>query len=193
MPLLARSDASDRVPMTEPAEKPAIRLWTPQGFREDDWRHAETADALAGNGRFILPLAAVAAMEPDTRRLAKERLGVLLMPGEPVEKILPFLDSLSLVALSFPAFNDGRSFSKAELLRSRHNFGGGLRAVGQVLVDQLPHMLRLGFDEFEVSHPVLIERLEKGQAGGIALHYQPTSKPADREGQKYSWRRTRKP
>jgi len=177
--------------MTEPAEKPAIRLWTPQGFREDEWRHAESVEALAGNGRFILPLAVVAAMEPEARNLAKERLGVLLLPGEPVEKILPFLDSLSLVALSFPAFSDGRSFSKAELLRSRHHFEGMVRAVGQVLVDQLPHMLRLGFDEFEVSHPVLIERLEKGITGGIALHYQPTTKPAE-GGAKYSWRRTKK-
>jgi uncharacterized protein (DUF934 family) len=178
--------------MTEPTEKPAIRLWTPQGFHEDEWRHAESSEALAGNGRFILPLAAVSAMEPDARRLAKERLGVLLMPGEAVDRIVPFLDCLSLVALSFPAFNDGRSFSKAELLRSRHHFEGKVRAVGQVLVDQLPHMLRLGFDEFEVSHPVLIERLEKGITGGIALHYQPTTKPAE-AGQKYSWRRTKKP
>jgi uncharacterized protein (DUF934 family) len=177
--------------MTEPAEQPAIRLWTPQGFQEDEWRHAETVEALAGNGRFILPLAVVAGMEPEARSLAKERLGVLVMPGEPVEKIVPLLDCLSLVALSFPAFSDGRSFSKAELLRSRHHFEGKVRAVGQVLVDQLPHMLRLGFDEFEVSHPVLIERLEKGITGGIPEYYQPTTKPAE-GGQKYSWRRTKK-
>ncbi|MGD9915250.1 MAG: DUF934 domain-containing protein [Rhizobiaceae bacterium] len=176
--------------MTEPAEKPATRLWTPEGFREEEWQHAETADALAANGRFILPLAIVAAMDDETRKLAKERLGVLLMPGDPLDRIVPFLDQLSLVALAFPTFNDGRSFSKAELLRSRHHFEGKVRATGQVLVDQLPHMLRLGFDEFEVSHPVLIERLEKGIAGGIPQQYQPTSTsgPAD---QKYSWRRQR--
>ena len=40
-------------------------------------------------------------------------------------------------------------------------------------------MLRLGFDEFEVSHPVLLERLEKGETGGIPLYYQPTAKPAE--------------
>ena len=60
------------------------------------------------------------------------------------------------MALAFPAFNDGRSFSKAELLRSRYGFTGAVRAVGQVLVDQLPHMLRLGFSEFEVTNPTLI-------------------------------------
>ena len=92
------------------------------------------------------------------------------------------------MALAFPAFNDGRSFSKAELLRSRHHFEGAVRATGQVLIDQLPHMLRLGFDEFEVSHPVLIQRLEAGEVGGLGLYYQPTAKPAS-DGAKYSWRR----
>ena len=97
---------------------------------------------------------------------------------------------MTLVALAFPSFSDGRSFSKAELLRSRHHFEGAIRATGQVLIDQLPHMLRLGFSEFEVSHPVLIKRLEAGQTGGIALYYQPTAKPSQK-GQKYSWRRAR--
>ena len=44
-----------------------------------------------------------------------------------VETIAAFLGDLSLVALAFPAFNDGRSFSKAELLRSRHGFEGAVR------------------------------------------------------------------
>ncbi|MFU0505968.1 DUF934 domain-containing protein [Pseudaminobacter sp. NGMCC 1.201702] len=171
------------------SETPAqTRLWTPQGFREDEWAHAESAEALAGNGRFILPLQAFLELDPTERELARERLGVLLMPGDAVEKIADLLDSLSLVALAFPAFNDGRSFSKAELLRSRYNFEGRLRATGQVLVDQLPHMLRVGFDEFEVSHPTLIARLEEGRIGGLPLHYQPAAKNAA-EGEKYSWRR----
>ncbi len=174
-------------------DTPATRLWTPEGFREDDWQHAESADALAGNGRFILPLQTFLDLDPVTRQGAKERLGVLLLPADPVETIAAFLGDLSLVALAFPAFNDGRSFSKAELLRSRHGFDGAVRATGAVLFDQLPHMLRLGFDEFEVSHPVLIKRLEEGDTGGIDLYYQPTAKPASgpAKGAHYSWRRQR--
>jgi uncharacterized protein (DUF934 family) len=179
----------DRV--TEQPQPPAIRLWTPEGFRDDEWTHAESADALTGNGRFILPLAVVAGLDPEVRRSARERLGVVLQPGDKLDAILPFLGDLSLVALAFPAFNDGRSFSKAELLRSRHGFGGPVRATGQVLVDQLPHMLRLGFSEFEVSHPVLIKRLEAGRIGGIAQQYQPTAAKPSGKAQKYSWRRTR--
>lgn len=155
----------------------AKRLWTPTGFREDEWTHAEGAEALSGNGRFILPLKAYLETDAETRRLGKERIGVLLLPGDPLDAIAGLLDQLVLVALAFPAYSDGRSFSKAELLRSRHKFEGAVRATGQVLVDQLPHMLRVGFDEFEVTHPVLIRRLEKGDAGGIPIITNPRRKP----------------
>jgi uncharacterized protein (DUF934 family) len=171
--------------MTEAA---VPRLWTPDGFRQDDWRHAEDAAALAGNGRVILPLPVLLALGDATRSAARERLGVLLMPADPVEKIAGILDQLSLVALAFPAFNDGRSFSKAELLRERHGFQGAVRATGQVLVDQLPHMLRVGFDQFEVSDPVLLRRLEEGRIGGLGFYYQPSAQ-AERKGPGYSWRR----
>jgi uncharacterized protein (DUF934 family) len=179
--------------MSQPNAEAATRLWTPAGFREDEWRHADSSEALLANGRFILPLQVFLGLEEETRRSARERLGVLLQPGEQVDAIADLLDQLTLVALAFPAFSDGRSFSKAELLRRRHDFQGPIRAVGQVLIDQLPHMLRLGFDEFEVSHPVLIERLEKGETGGIPLYYQPTAKPAEAapKGAGYSWRRGR--
>jgi uncharacterized protein (DUF934 family) len=50
-------------------------------------------------------------------------------------------------------------------------------------------MLRVGFDQFEVSNPVLIARLEKGETGGIAQQYQPTATSGEATG-KYSWRRT---
>lgn len=180
--------------MLAPNPSPTLRLWTPAGFRSDDWRRADDAAALAGNGRFILPLAVVANLDPTERRLAKDRLGVLVQPGEAIESLVELLPDLSLVALAFPVFSDGRSFSKAELLRSRYGFEGAVRAVGQVLVDQLPHMLRLGFDELEVSDPELIARLERGETGGIAQHYQPTAAGAaapDR-GAGYSWRRSRR-
>nr|WMC97506.1 DUF934 domain-containing protein [Aminobacter aminovorans] len=171
---------------------PAPRLWTPEGFRDDGWTHAEDASALCGNSRVILPLQAFLELSAEQREAAKERLGVLLQPGDQLEEIIDHLAHLSLVALAFPAFNDGRSFSKAELLRSRHDFEGVVRATGQVLIDQLPHMLRVGFNEFEVSHPVLLKRLEAGQVGGLPLYYQPTAKPAATpgEGAKYSWRRS---
>ncbi len=169
---------------------PHHRLWTPQGFRDDPWVHAESAEALAAEGRFILPLSVFLDMGPEAREAARGRIGVRLNPPDAVEALAPFIDTLPLIALAFPAFNDGRSFSKAELLRSRYRFKGALRATGQVLVDQLPHMLRLGFDQFEVSNPVLLQRLEEGETGGIPLYYQPTAQESADAGA-YSWRRRR--
>jgi uncharacterized protein (DUF934 family) len=165
----------------------APRLWTPQGFREDDWRHAGTLGEAGANDRVILPLEAFLALDADARAAASSRLGVLLLPAEPVDALAPFVDGLALVALAFPAFNDGRSYSKAELLR-RSGFAGTLRATGDVLIDQIPLMLRTGFDEFEVSHPTALRRLDEGRVGGIAQHYQPTALPAA-AGETYSWRR----
>jgi len=176
--------------MADVTSAPETRLWTPDGFRLDDWVHAEEFAAAGTNGRVILPLKAFLEIPADERLRDRERIGVELAPGDSLEQIVEYLDQLSLVALAFPAFSDGRSFSKAELLRSRHGYEGPVRATGQVLIDQLPHMLRLGFTEFEVSNKVLIERLEKGDTGGIPLYYQPTAKPAE-AGQAYSWRRTR--
>jgi uncharacterized protein (DUF934 family) len=179
-----------RMTETKPeTSTPVIRLWTPDGFREDEWSHAENAEALVGEGRFILPLQAYLELDPEVRSAERHRLGVQLLPGDSVEAIVGFLGDLPLVALAFPAFNDGRSFSKAEVLRSRHGFAGAVRATGQVLIDQLPHMLRVGFDQFEVSHLVLIKRLEEGRIDGLPVYHQPAAKPDTRPG-KYSWRRT---
>ncbi len=174
--------------MTDQQTASATRLWTREGFREDEWSHAESADALVGNGRFIMPFRVFLDLDPDERNLAKERLGVQLQPGDALDPIVGLLGEVSLVALAFPSFSDGRSFSKAELLRSRHGFEGAVRATGQVLVDQLPHMLRVGFDEFEITNPVLLKRLEEGRTDGLPLFYQPSAVASTKAGT-YSWRR----
>jgi uncharacterized protein (DUF934 family) len=175
--------------MTEQNPGTEVRLWTPQGFREDDWTYTENAEALADAGRFILPLQVFLDLDSETRAVSKDRLGVVLQSGDRLEEVAGLLDALSLVALVFPAFTDGRSYSKAELLRGRLGYEGAMRAVGQVLVDQLPHMLRVGFSEFEISNPVLLKRLEEGDSGGLPVYYQPAAKGALAPG-KYSWRRT---
>ncbi|TWG91386.1 uncharacterized protein (DUF934 family) [Mesorhizobium sp. J18] len=164
------------------------RLWTAAGFRVDDWRHEESAEVLSGNGRFILPLEVFLGLDEIIRTERSGRIGVSVLPGETLEPILPFLDTLPLIALSFPAFNDGRSYSKAQLLKGRYGFKGELRAMGDVLIDQIPHMLRCGFDTFEVSNKTALARLEVGKLGGIDLEYQPSVSGAQAVGC-YSWRR----
>nr|WP_310638858.1 DUF934 domain-containing protein [Burkholderia gladioli] len=52
--------------------------------------------------------------------------------------------------MDFPRFGDGRGYSTAHLLRNRHGWTGELRAIGDVLRDQLNYMSRCGFDAFAV-------------------------------------------
>ncbi len=61
------------------------------------------------------------------------------------------LSKFDLIALDFPAFKDGRSYSHARLLRQRYNYEGEIRAIGDVLRDQLFYMLRCGIDSFQLK------------------------------------------
>ncbi len=72
---------------------------------------------------------------------------VRLEPGDDARDLLPFLDRLKLVEVNFPAFTDGRGYSAARILREA-GYAGELRAVGDVLVDQLFALRRCGFDSF---------------------------------------------
>lgn len=77
--------------------------------------------------------------------------GVRLASDQHPELLADDLDKLSLVALEFPSFRDGRAYSYARLLRDRYHYTGELRAVGDVQFDQLLHMQRVGFDAFELD------------------------------------------
>ena len=78
---------------------------------------------------------------------------VRLEPGDDARDLLPFLDRLALVEINFPTYGDGRGYSAARILRE-HGFAGELRAVGDVLLDQLSHMRRCGFDSFAPEVPI---------------------------------------
>jgi uncharacterized protein (DUF934 family) len=73
---------------------------------------------------------------------------VRIEPGDDARDLLPHLERLALVEVNFPAFGDGRGYSSARILREA-GYDGELRAVGDVLVDQLAYMRRCGFDAFE--------------------------------------------
>lgn len=115
---------------------------------EDPWRHA-AADGPLPDGDVIVPLARYLA-ERDVLLARGGRLGVRLEPADDPAAIAPDLPRLDVVALAFPRFTDGRAFSHARLLRERHGYRGEVRAVGDVLRDQLLQMARCGFDAFEL-------------------------------------------
>jgi uncharacterized protein (DUF934 family) len=78
-------------------------------------------------------------------------LGVRLRSDQHPEVLAGDLHRLALVALEFPTFRDGRAYSYARVLRQRYGFTGELRAVGEVLQDQLLYMHRVGFDAFDIE------------------------------------------
>ena len=62
------------------------------------------------------------------------------------EALVGELRKAPLIAIDFPAFTDGRGYTLARLLRERHGYQGEIRAIGDVLIDQLFYMTRCGFD-----------------------------------------------
>lgn len=77
---------------------------------------------------------------------------VRIEPGDDVRALIPHLATLRLIEVNFPAFTDGRGYSAARVLREA-GYTGELRAVGDVLVDQIAAMRRCGFDSFEPEKP----------------------------------------
>ena len=83
---------------------------------------------------------------------------VRIESGEDARALLPHLDRIALVEVSFPSFRDGRGYSSARILREA-GYKGELRAQGDVLVDQIPLMRRCGFDSFAPNAPIDAETL----------------------------------
>ena len=78
---------------------------------------------------------------------------VRLEPDEDARALIPHLDRLALIEVAFPKFRDGRGYSSARILREA-GYAGELRAQGDVLVDQIVHMRRCGFDSFAPEAPL---------------------------------------
>jgi uncharacterized protein (DUF934 family) len=118
------------------------------GPRPDGWVVFDgDAGALAPGADVLIPLdewrerAAVWQSRPG-------RVGLLLSPPDDPNSVAADLDRFALIAVNFPKFSDGRGYSTARLLRERLGWRGELRAVGDVLRDQLFLLARCGFDSF---------------------------------------------
>jgi uncharacterized protein (DUF934 family) len=99
-------------------------------------------------------------------------LGVSWPNDKPESELAPFLLKLSLVALEFPVFRDGRAYTQARQLRERYGFKGEIRATGDVLRDQFFFMVRSGFDAFEVKKDADADAFAKA-LHEFTLRYQP--------------------
>jgi len=101
---------------------------------------------------------------------------VRLESGDDARALIPFIDRLSLIEVSFPVYRDGRGYSSARVLREA-GYVGELRAAGDVLVDQVPFMRRCGFDSFAPEAPIDPAVL-KASLDRYEYHYQPAADAA---------------
>lgn len=132
----------------------------------DDWSvlrlaEGETPEAVAvPEGRVIVPLKVWKAQADKLK--ARAELGVWFASDERPEELKGELEHFKVIAVDFPKFADGRGYSIAYNLRARLGYTAELRAVGDVLRDQLFYMQRVGFDAFAVRADKNIHDAVKG-------------------------------
>lgn len=132
----------------------------------DDWQVLKLADGESAEttvvpaGKTLVPLSVWLAQKSTLASRAD--IGVWLASDERAESLKEDVATLPLIAIDFPTFADGRGYSIAYQLRTRLGFEGELRAIGDVLRDQLFYMARVGFNAFATREDRSIEDALKG-------------------------------
>jgi phosphoadenosine phosphosulfate reductase len=147
-------------------------IWRNGAFEPDVWVRFRAEEPAPPDTPLLVPLALFLA-EPERFLSHAGPLGIELSAGEAVESLTPYLERLGLIALAFPKFSDGRNYSTARLLRERYGYQGELRAVGDVLADQIPLMRRCGILSYEVGHAPTRAALSAGRLAEVRRYYQP--------------------
>lgn len=129
--------------------------------------------------QLILPLKLWGSMRPAEVSQGHEISlnGVWLAPDDDEELLMPWLNALPLIALQFPSFRDGRAYTQAYVLKTRLGWCGELRAVGDVLRDQLSHMRQCGFNSFAIREDKSVTDALKGLAGISVLYSRSAIEP----------------
>jgi uncharacterized protein (DUF934 family) len=134
---------------------------------EDRWQWLADDQALPAEGPVVLPLE---RWLDEADALAGRETGVQVNGDDDLQQVLALQDRVSLFAVEFPAFTDGRGFSIARLLR-RGGFKGEIRAIGDVTRDRLAHLERCGFNALQVPDerysPDVLQAFDE-----IGVHYQ---------------------
>ncbi|MBX2831609.1 MAG: DUF934 domain-containing protein [Rhodospirillales bacterium] len=142
---------------------------------EQEWITVEAEDDLpSSDENLIVPLARFKEQRDDL--LGRNGgLGVLLNPGDAPEDLAGDLDRLSIITVNFPAYTDGRGYSYGRVLRERMGFKGELRAIGDVLRDQILLMHRCGFDSYDlkVDGETALTKV-RAALKEMSVYYQPT-------------------
>jgi uncharacterized protein (DUF934 family) len=118
---------------------------------DDEWSVIRDLDDAAPvpDGDVILPFHYWQANRETLLKQASKH-AVWINGDTDVEDLISDLEHFSMIALDFPVFKDGRCYSHARLLKDRYDYKGDLRAIGDVLRDQLFFMHRCGIDSFQI-------------------------------------------
>jgi uncharacterized protein (DUF934 family) len=115
----------------------------------DTWQEAVSPAGLSAAAEVLVPLEHF--LNAQDQWLAHPgALGVILEPKDNPEVVASVLSRLSVIAIRFPVFTDGRGYSTARLLRDKYHFTGEIRAVGDVFKDVLFYLSRVGFDAYQL-------------------------------------------
>lgn len=148
----------------------ANRIIVNREIVEDTWRFLGEDDSIPPLGEVVVSLERW-QREREVLSARTDAVGVQLNGEHDVRELADDLDALALIVLEFPAFADGRCYSHARILRDQLGFRGQIRAVGDVLRDQVFYMQRVGFDAFDVSETQDIEDVIQG-LGDFSVTYQ---------------------
>ncbi|RCL03619.1 MAG: hypothetical protein JSC161_000378 [Candidatus Tokpelaia sp. JSC161] len=162
------------------------KLWGPHGFCENLYVRFDKFEKINAQ-RAILPLREWCLQVTAIVENMKGRVGVFISAEEDLKGLLQFLSIIPVIALDFPVFTDGRSYSKAMQLKTIHSYKGELRAVGDILIDQVSNMIRCGFDTLEVTHLLTQKRLAS-YSGEIFSGFYQNGVGLFRSGGKRIWR-----
>ncbi|AXS39308.1 DUF934 domain-containing protein [Breoghania sp. L-A4] len=147
-------------------------------FEADDWVLLDDDADVPAEGAAFVSLGRWTA-ERDALAGRNAPLGVVIRAGDNVEDIEADVGRFSAIAVDFPKFTDGRGFSSARLLREDFGYTGEIRAIGDVLLDQIPLMRRCGVDAFDVGNEPTRSALEDGTMPEVTLYYQPVGTVAE--------------
>ena len=157
-------------------------------FMTDRWRYLAVDEDVPSEGFVIISLERWLKARIDLVETGAQ-LGLLIRPGDDADAIAGDLARFTVIALEFPAFTDGRSYSTARLIRERYGYRGELRAVGDVLLDQMSFMRRVGFDAFEITHEPTLKALSADDPADIGLFLQPALERGEAVDESRIWAR----
>ena len=152
---------------------PLIRVEAGRAVQAHDGFARAADDAALPDGAVTVSLA---RFQKDRDQLLARNtpLGVRLKSDENPETLGADVSRFALIELEFPKFRDGRAFSWARMLRTRLGFTGELRAVGDLLYDQLNYQRRVGFDAWEAPAALTPELFNRAFAEMTDV-YQPST------------------